>query len=204
MSELRLLLVDDDQDLVRAWRRLFEREGWSCDASTSLASARRRLSAASYDVVLLDLGLPDGQGHELLPAILRQPVRPAVVVLSGSYEAEHALLLLGNCDAFIPKPVPAEVLHKVLIEVAALDRRRQPRSPLAEFAASHDLSDTETTLLRIALEGGGVRESCERLGCKPNSVMTYWKRIFEKTACRSQREVLGALLRYSLADSAHP
>lgn len=199
LEALRVLLVEDDGELVRALRRLFSVSGWSVESSSSLASARRRLASARFDVVLLDIKLRDGEGHELLPSIARQRPRPGVIVLSGSYEAEHALTLLGHCDAFVPKPVPGLLLQKLVRQVASLDRSRKSRSPLHEFAAHHDLSRNETEVLRVALAGGGQREASEELGCKPTSISTYWKRIFDKTQCRSQREVLGALLQFSVA-----
>jgi DNA-binding NarL/FixJ family response regulator len=198
-ADLKVLLVEDDGELVRALRRLFEVVGWSVESSSSLASARRRLASSRFDVVVLDIKLPDGEGHSLLPSIVRHRPRPGVIVLSGSFEAEHALTMLGHCDAFVPKPVPGLLLQKLVREVATLDRSRRPHSPLREFAAHHDLSTKETEVLRIALAGGGHREACEELGCKPTSISTYWKRIFDKTRCRSQREVLGALLQFSVA-----
>ncbi|MDX1589468.1 MAG: ATP-binding protein [Oleiphilaceae bacterium] len=85
-NRLLALHVEDDQDLQRVLA-MMAREVADFDGVTSLSQARQALSEHYYDLVLLDLDLPDGCGWSLLEDIQRIKPAPAVVVLSGM-EAE--------------------------------------------------------------------------------------------------------------------
>jgi len=62
---MRVLIVEDELDLAAALGTGLRREGYAVDTAADAAEARERLEDAPYDVVCLDLGLPDGDGREL-------------------------------------------------------------------------------------------------------------------------------------------
>ncbi len=59
---MRLLLVEDEEGLVSALRIGLRREGYAVDVSTTCADARVKLAVHAYDLVILDVNLPDGDG----------------------------------------------------------------------------------------------------------------------------------------------
>ena len=72
---LSVLLVEDDRDLRQTLVEALKVEGYAVSAAASAADARaqmRHAQAGAFDVVLLDLGLPDGHGEELLQEWRRQ------------------------------------------------------------------------------------------------------------------------------------
>jgi PAS domain S-box-containing protein len=80
---LRILHVEDDADLHHIVATL-GRDVAAFDIATTLAQARKRLEQERYDLVILDIGLPDGSGFSLLPEIRALQPAPLVIVLSGA------------------------------------------------------------------------------------------------------------------------
>ena len=78
----RVLHVEDDKDLTRIIATLGQNVA-NFDLAATLADARVKLNKNRYDVVLIDIGMPDGSGWELLPIIKSLDPRPAIIVLSG-------------------------------------------------------------------------------------------------------------------------
>ncbi len=77
---MRLLIVEDNQRLALLLADGLQRRGFACDTAHSLAEAESALAVAAYDVIVLDLGLPDGDGlawpgcrHAAPAAIRRRP-----------------------------------------------------------------------------------------------------------------------------------
>ena len=78
----RVLHVEDDADVCSVVRTLAQ-DFAECEAAGSLAEAKARLQRGNYDLVLLDLGLPDGSGWDLLPLIESMTPSPRVVIFSA-------------------------------------------------------------------------------------------------------------------------
>nr|WP_067285866.1 PAS domain S-box protein [Marinobacterium profundum] len=79
----RILHVEDDEDLSEVVTVMVS-ELASIDRAGSLASARRKLAQETYDLVILDLGLPDGSGWSLLPELKQLTRRPQIMLLSAT------------------------------------------------------------------------------------------------------------------------
>ncbi|MDP3534735.1 MAG: response regulator [Halomonas sp.] len=94
----RVLHVEDDLDLHEVVAAMAG-ESFTFEAAYTLESARSRLKEQAYDVVLLDIGLPDGSGWTLIPEIRASQPEAKIVILSGSdmthqqYEQVEAVLL---------------------------------------------------------------------------------------------------------------
>lgn len=80
---LRILHIEDDHDM-HAVIRAMAGESCSFQLATTLADARPRIERDRYDVVLLDLGLPDGSGWDLLPSLRASQPGARIVILSGA------------------------------------------------------------------------------------------------------------------------
>jgi len=108
----RILIVEDCKEDIIALNSLFATT-YDLDFATHLALARNKLSSSSYDLVLLDLGLPDGMGLNLLSDFAEQfkANKTRVFVLSGFKEESeklHAFQL--DADEYLTKPVPLKEL----------------------------------------------------------------------------------------------
>lgn len=102
---LTILVVEDSRFASEAMRLLCLRSGARIRRADCLASARRHLSVYSPSVVVVDLGLPDGSGAELIHELSQSDQRvPAILGTSGDPDAERAALAAG-ADAFLAKPI---------------------------------------------------------------------------------------------------
>lgn len=78
----------------------------------------------------------------------------------------------------------------------AVDRRRELICECVDsYSDVHKLSRQEGRVLLAAVHGVADKKVADELGISRSTISTYWKRIFSKTSCRSQRDVLAHLLR---------
>ena len=125
---MRILVVDDDADLRDLLRRALEREGHLVRTAGTLAEARRAGDAQS-DLLVLDLGLPDGSGLELCRALRDFGSAVPILVLTADSEvATRVELLDAGADDFLGKPFAVAELRA---RVRALGRRRGSAPPRA-------------------------------------------------------------------------
>lgn len=114
---MRLLLVEDDALIAQGLVHSLQKEGYSVDHAPTLKSAYHLLDADNTELVVLDLGLPDGDGLELLKHIRRKKMAIAVIVLTArdSIEDKIAGLDLG-ADDYLPKPFePKELFARLRV-----------------------------------------------------------------------------------------
>jgi len=110
-----VLVVEDDPAVQRSIVRLLRWLGHSATSAGSCADARRAMGAGRFDVVLLDLRLPDASGLDLSVEILRIPDPPRVVIISGEISHESRRLALDNgVSHVLSKPFTMTELQTVL------------------------------------------------------------------------------------------
>lgn len=121
----RLLLVEDNElnrSLVRAiLSRTAEPrlQGADLVEVQTIEQARAVLAGPDpFDVVLLDVHLPDGSGLEIARLLADQPDRPAVVALTAAAMArEQSAAMDAGCDAFLAKPYSSTALIQAIVDV---------------------------------------------------------------------------------------
>ena len=120
----RVLIVDDNRDACDSLARVLKIWGHDVWVAYDGAAGAVDALAAAPDVVLLDFGLPDIDGFELLDAMRRQCPRLAVVSISARNDVEFVARLAGHgVNEHFPKPVNLIALKALLREPAALRRR---------------------------------------------------------------------------------
>ena len=122
----RLLLIDDDTRLTAMVGDYLRGNGYEVDAAGSLAAGRERLRLGSYDALLLDLMLPDGDGLDLTRELRGDPRTRRLPLLMLTARGEPLDRIVGleiGADDYLPKPFePRELLARV----KALLRRATP------------------------------------------------------------------------------
>jgi len=124
----RVLIIDDDPTTSTTLAAVVRRQAWEHEACPDLASAWQALRSRPFDCVLLDLGLPDGDGTDLLQKLRRAPggelpdAKTPVLVISARSQLRSRLTALDlGADGYVIKPVH---LEEVAAVVRALLRRR--------------------------------------------------------------------------------
>src|ERR1700722_171766 len=119
----RILVIDDEPDIRESLEALLTGEGYSVELAHNGTEGLHKLESRGYDIILLDLMMPDKSGMEVLQEYrLRDQVTPVFMITAyGSVEAAVQALKLGASDYF-SKPWDNE---KLLIEIGhVIDRRR--------------------------------------------------------------------------------
>jgi DNA-binding response OmpR family regulator len=132
---MRLLLVEDEEDLVATIRPVLVREGYAVDAAGGMEAAREKLACNTYDVMVLDLNLPDGDGYELCLALRRNeletPAGPDLRVLMLTARdglGDRVRGLNDGADDYLVNPF---ALAELLARLRALLRRDAGGAPAA-------------------------------------------------------------------------
>ena len=117
-----VLLVEDDAGIRRFVRAALESEGCTVHEAAALERGRIELASRRPDLLVLDLGLPDGDGMTLLAELRGWSGMPVLVLSARSDEADKVAALDAGADDYLAKPFGvAELLARV---DAALRRRR--------------------------------------------------------------------------------
>jgi len=111
ISIMRLLLIEDNVRLAELVNRALTAEGFAVDVASTLAAAEEFLALARYDLIVLDLGLPDGDGFTLIKKLRSEalPVPILVVTARSGLDDRVAGLDLG-ADDYLVKPFATEEL----------------------------------------------------------------------------------------------
>lgn len=112
---MRLLLVEDDPDLGEALVANLARDGFAVDLVADCASAEAALASNSYALVLLDLGLPDGDGLDIVRRLRRRRSSVPVIVLTARDAIEDRVTgLEAGADDYLVKPFAhAELVARI-------------------------------------------------------------------------------------------
>ncbi len=126
-----VLLVEDDRELRATLRDALEAAGYLVRTAASQADALAQLAHAApdaLDLVLLDLGLPDGDGVAVLAALRQQGRRAAVIVISARHaEADKVALLDAGADDYLVKPFAiGELLARLRVALRHRGTAAQP------------------------------------------------------------------------------
>ncbi len=122
-AAIRVLVVDDDPEVGFVLRKYLEAQGFAVAIAKDGANARKAMQAPCFDLVLLDLGLPDGNGLSLVTE-LRQRWSGPVIIVSGQGESvERAVGLELGADDYVTKPFD---LRELLARIRSVLRRAAP------------------------------------------------------------------------------
>lgn len=102
---MRILLVEDHPSLAEAVTEALKRAGYAVDHAGSAAMARHMSKLTEYSIVILDLGLPDGDGLQLLPILRKNGTVPVIVLTARDQLTDRLSGLDGGADDYIVKPV---------------------------------------------------------------------------------------------------
>jgi two-component system CheB/CheR fusion protein len=120
-NRLRILLVEDSQDIREVFTLLLRAEGAEVVATASGREAVEQIAKRDFDVVLTDLGLPDIPGDAVIRRVLANARRrPRIIVVTGYDEPFKSRAREAGADIVFNKPVIWSTLVRTLAETAHL------------------------------------------------------------------------------------
>lgn len=210
-ADTRIYLIEDDPTILQfVQQTLLLRPQWRLlGQSGSLAQARQEALLSDANVFLVDLGLPDGRGEEVLRLLARHQPEAELLVftvfgeesrLVGALEAGATGYVLKGCtseeliaaieqirDGGAPiSPLLARLLLKQFRSV----QESLPDHPPMEMLAEVLLSDRETEVLKLVAKGYVNKEIAHKLAISPATVGTHIKNLYRKLAVHSRVQVV--------------
>lgn len=148
-----LLLVEDDATLRRSLARGLGEQGYAVRACASLAQARSAWTGHPADLVLLDLGLPDGDGIEWLREVRADaPSVPVIILTARDALDDRVRGLDSGADDYLVKPF---AFPELLARIRARQRRAEPAAALVLR-----VGDLELDVMQRRVKRGGAAIEC--------------------------------------------
>ncbi len=113
---MKVLIVDDEPDILTMVSRFLTNEGMQVDCAEMITEARTEVMQNTYEAAILDLNLPDGTGFDLISSIRRQNEDCKIIVISA-YDNYDDLEPEGGAkvDLFLKKPFSKkQLIHAIL------------------------------------------------------------------------------------------
>jgi DNA-binding response OmpR family regulator len=198
----RILIVEDTIDFADALQRNLEDEGYFAEISTRGAEALARLAVAEPDLVVLDRGLPDRDGLEVL-RVMRQRgcTCPVLILTARGHETDTVEGFRAGADDYVTKPFR---LRELLARIEALLRRTVTagiaKPTMAgemsddELRATFGLTERQVSVTRLLGEGYGNDEIARLLEISPLTARNHTEQVFRKLGVSSRARV-GAVIR---------
>jgi len=125
-----ILIIDDDPGVNKLLAIMVERCGHQTRVASNLADGWQALRQENCAVILLDVGLPDGSGLDLLPQISEMPNHPEVIIITGYGDPDGAeLAIKSGAWAYLEKPVSAQMLELLLTRALEYHEVKLARRP---------------------------------------------------------------------------
>ena len=147
---LNVLVIEDDREIRAMIQSSLSVEGFEVQTAVSLSEARALLAHKTPDIVVLDLGLPDGDGAQLVRELRKQHATPVIVVSARHQEAQKIELLDAGADDYLTKPFSVgELLARMRVAL------RHRGTSLAAAVTTHELDNLRIDLntRMVALNG---------------------------------------------------
>lgn len=90
MTEARILIIDDDPDICSLLSRKLTRSGFKVEMTNTLKEGLEEVQKENWDVILLDINMPDGDGLEFLPLLTKSRHQPEVIIITGHSPLDEA------------------------------------------------------------------------------------------------------------------
>ena len=141
---MKILIIEDEIELVRTIKSFLESEGFICETACSSFEAEDSLSAYSYDIIILDLTLPDGDGLDLIKLIKKGNRHSGLLIVSAKNSLDDKIKGLDmGADDYITKPFHLAELNS---RIKSLARRQH-------FDGANELIFNE---IKISIDSGEV------------------------------------------------
>jgi DNA-binding NarL/FixJ family response regulator len=209
--DMAKVLIADDHALVRAGLKQYLQDSGRFSTLSEASSGTQvldMLRADNYDLLILDINMPDRGGLDILKHVRASYPEVRVLVVSGYPERQYAVnVLKAGASGYLPKDGSPDELLKAVGQV--LSGRRYVSASLAELLVTeldtdHDrplhagLSEREFQIFCKLASGQSVSEIASELSLSVKTVSTYRTRVLEKMAFKSNADITSYALRNGL------
>jgi DNA-binding NtrC family response regulator len=159
----KLLLVDDDETALFGYKQSLTKSGYHVFEAVNLRDARQCVAEDDFDIVLLDLKLPDGNALEWIPELKTSYPDLPVIVVTGSGDVPTAVTAMkSGAENFLTKPVDPENLEMALrtaLELGDLRREKRIKQRLDKISEPFFGKSQAITTLRKTLQVAAANDT---------------------------------------------
>lgn len=202
-----VLIVEDDEATRERFARIIEADSALRlqGAAATCAEARRLLEQDPPDVLLADLGLPDGDGLDLIREVRGRGYDTEIMVITVFGDEQHVVAALAaGATGYLLKDGSSDYIGASILQMLAggspisasiarhlLKRFQEPLPPsLSQGVEIPRLTEREHEVLRGLAKGFSFAEIGTALGMSPHTVTTHVKHIYRKLEVRSRSEAV--------------
>jgi two-component system NtrC family response regulator len=132
IGDARILIIDDDEDMSYTLSRLVEQTGFVSRTAFSLREGLEAARMEPFDLVFLDVNLPDGSGLSLIPELRKAADPPEIIIFTAYSDAEGAAVALkSEVWDYIPKPARIDEIRLPMLRALEYRRQKRKKQPLA-------------------------------------------------------------------------
>jgi len=122
----KILVIDDDKMMCNALEKIITRMGHECAYSYTIKDGREILKKDSFDIVLLDVQLPDGNGLDLLPELRKSSLFPEIIIITSAGNSDGAELAIKNgAWNYLEKPFSNKDINREINHVVSYRETKQ-------------------------------------------------------------------------------
>ncbi|MGE5338573.1 MAG: response regulator [Gemmatimonadota bacterium] len=207
---ISILIVEDEPEFRRRFTQIIENEPSMrlVGVASNKRDAQSLIEREEFDVMLIDLGLPDGNGTDLIRQVSQRRPDTDIMVVTVFGDEQHVVSAIeaGATGYILKDSTPADVISCIRLlraggspvspvvarSVLRAIRNRMggssTRSPTAP--ENNPLSARETEILQLLAKGMSFNEIGEILGISPHTVTAHIKKIYRKLAVHSRGEAV--------------
>ncbi len=209
---MKVLIADDHAVVRRGVREILEEAllGIAVDEAGSASETLKAVRDKAYDIVLLDISFPDGNGLDVLRQIRSHGPSTRVLLLSTYSEEQYARRALRSGAAgYLTKDRAPDELIDAIRKVAAggkyitqslAERLADEIGAETQQAPHETLSDREFQIMIHLAAGKSVGEIAAELALSPKTVSTYRSRVLEKLNVKTTAEIVRYVLENQLGN----
>lgn len=210
-APISIIIVEDEPEFRRRFAQIIENEPSMrlAGVAANRREAQAILDKEDFDVLLIDLGLPDGNGIELIKQVSQKKPEADIMVVTVFGDEQHVVSSIeaGATGYILKDSTPADVISCIRLLRAggspvspvvarsvlrAIRNRMGTTSPAARTSQpeNNPLSARETEILQLLAKGMSFNEIGEILGISPHTVTAHIKKIYRKLAVHSRGEAV--------------
>lgn len=211
------LLMADDHPIVREGLKQilskYEDIAVAGEAETCM-EVLKKVRQHDYDLVLLDINMPDGIGLDILEEMKSRHPKLPVLILSAYPEEQYAICALksGASGYVVKKSAPRELITairqvsqgKKYVSSALAQRMADYVGTNKDIMAHERLSNRESQVMRMIASGKTITEISRELSLSVTTVSTYRTRVLEKMEMQKNAEIISYAVKQGLVHHAQP
>ena len=190
------LIAEDDELVGRILVRTLSEHGRT-ELVTSIEDARTALKTTSFTAVVVDVGLPDGSGLDVITDAREQDPAVSALIVSGWVDQRRLAEAHHLNASYLLKPVDTRQLGLFAVRMRAKMRQRDAKieALVERWSVEYDLTPAEASVLQLAAQGAARSRLAELRGVAPSTVKKQVQVVLTKTGDTSLEGAVSRLLR---------